>query len=146
MPRGPSSTLPLTTRPPPHPVPRITPNTVRAFSAAPSMASDKAKQLASLASRTGPPSAVARSRSKGRSLSQVELAFCIRPVWGEMETGNGDADGGLGSDVLHEPAGEIDNGHDSSRVVVAWRRYTIARHLRRLGAQEDTLNLRPAKI
>jgi hypothetical protein len=42
---------------------------------------------------------------------------------------------------------QIDNGRDSSRVVVAWRRYTIAsRHLRRLGAQEDTLNLRPAKI
>ena len=60
---------------------------MRAFSPAPSMASDKAKQLASLASRTGVASATARSRSKGRPLSQVELAFCIRPVRGEMDPG-----------------------------------------------------------
>jgi hypothetical protein len=87
IPRGPSTNLPLTTRPPPHPVPNITPNTIRAFPAAPSMASDKAKQFASFASRTGVASATARSRSKARPLSQVELAFCIRPVRGEIDPG-----------------------------------------------------------
>ncbi len=74
-------------RPPPRPVPRITPNTMRAFSPAPSIASDKAKQLVLLASCTGVASATARSWSKGRPLSQVELAFCIRPVRGEMDPG-----------------------------------------------------------
>jgi hypothetical protein len=43
----------------------ITPNTTGAPAAAPSLASDSAKQLASLASRTGPPRAWARSRSSG---------------------------------------------------------------------------------
>ena len=44
---------PSKTSPPPQPVPRITPNTERAPAPAPSTASDSAKQLASLASRTG---------------------------------------------------------------------------------------------
>ena len=73
--------------PPPTPVPRITPKTTPAPAAAPSTASESAKQLASLASRTGRPSAAARSRSNGRPMSQVELAFLIRPVAGETVPG-----------------------------------------------------------
>ncbi len=51
---GPVSPRPSTTTPPPVPVPTITPNTTRAPAAAPSVASESAKQLASLAQRTGP--------------------------------------------------------------------------------------------
>ena len=73
-----------TTIPPPTPVPRMTPNTLAQPAAAPSLASDKAKQLASLASRTARPSAASRSRPNGRPFSQVELAFLTRPVRGDQ--------------------------------------------------------------
>ena len=48
---GPVRTFRSTTTPPPVPVPTITPKTTRAPAAAPSTASDRAKQLASLATR-----------------------------------------------------------------------------------------------
>ena len=50
-PLTPSIILPSTTTPPPQPVPMITPNTTCAPAPAPSVASDRAKQLASLATR-----------------------------------------------------------------------------------------------
>ena len=53
---GPSSTRPRTTMPAPTPVPRITPNTTSAPAPAPSIASDSAKQFASLVMRTSRPS------------------------------------------------------------------------------------------
>ena len=87
MPRGPSISAPSNTSPPPQPVPRMTPNTERAPAPAPSTASDRAKQLASLASRTGRPSCASRSRRNGWPLSQVELAFCTSPLAGDIEPG-----------------------------------------------------------
>ena len=54
---------------------------------APSTASDRAKQLASLATRTGRPSRCARSRSSGCPISQVLLAFFTRPVAGDSVPG-----------------------------------------------------------
>ena len=44
-------------------------------------------QLASLARRTGRPSAACRSAPKLRPFSQTELALRIRPVRGEIEPG-----------------------------------------------------------
>src|SRR5690606_40486050 len=46
-----------------------------------------ARQLASLASRTGRPSACSRSRPKGRPFNQVELALRITPLTGEIDPG-----------------------------------------------------------
>ena len=66
--------------PPPTPVPAMTPNTTLAPAAAPSLASDRAKQLASLASRISRPSAACRSVRRGRPISQVELAFLMTPA------------------------------------------------------------------
>ena len=66
--------------PPPTPVPRITPNTVPSPDAAPSTASDSAKQFASFAKRTSRPSAVSTSRASCLPISQVELAFLTSPV------------------------------------------------------------------
>jgi hypothetical protein len=65
----------------------MTPNTVSIAAPAPSVASDKAKQLASLASRVGRLSALSTSRCNGRPISQVELAFLMRPVAGETVPG-----------------------------------------------------------
>ena len=62
--------------------------------AAPSTASDSAKQFASFASAPVAPSA--RREVAGRAarpLSQVELAFLTRPVAGEIAPGDADADG-----------------------------------------------------
>jgi hypothetical protein len=58
----------------------MTPNTTAAPAAAPSLASDRAKQLASLASRISRPSAACRSVRRGRPISQVELAFLMTPA------------------------------------------------------------------
>ncbi len=54
---------------------------------APSTASETARQLASLARRTGRSRARARSSANGRPLRKVELALRIRPVRGEIEPG-----------------------------------------------------------
>ena len=43
--------------------------------------------VASLAKRSGRPTAASRSRANGRPLSHVELAFWTRPVAGEIEPG-----------------------------------------------------------
>ena len=78
--------------PPPVPVPTMTPKTTSAPAAAPSHASDSAKQFASLASRTGRPSARSRSCWSGRPISHVEFAFFTRPGRGRDGPGHADAD------------------------------------------------------
>jgi hypothetical protein len=65
----------------------MTPKTLRTPAPAPSTASDRAKQLASLASLTGPPRCTSRSCWKGLPLSHVELAFCTSRLAGATEPG-----------------------------------------------------------
>jgi len=65
----------------------MTPNTTCAPAAAPSVASESAKQFASFMSRTGRLSRSSRSRWSGRPLSQTELAFFTSPVWGTTVPG-----------------------------------------------------------
>ena len=84
---APTRIRPPIAMPPPTPVPRITPNTVPWPAPAPSIASDKAKQLASLAKRTGRPSAASTSRPSGWPISQVELAFLTSSVAATMVPG-----------------------------------------------------------
>jgi hypothetical protein len=67
--------------PPPTPVPRITENDTGVPAAAPSVASDSARQFASLAMRTGRRKASARSRCSGWPFRHVEFAFLISPAW-----------------------------------------------------------------
>jgi len=83
----PCSTRRPAVTPAPQPVPRITPKTTSASAPAPSVASDSAKQLASLASRTGRPSVASRSACSGLSFKWVVLALRIRPVAGEGDPG-----------------------------------------------------------
>ena len=45
------------------------------------------KAVGIVGERTGRPEPASRSRSNGRPLSQVELAFCTRPVVGDSEPG-----------------------------------------------------------
>jgi len=73
--------------PPPQPVPIITPNTEPAPLALPSVASDNAKQLASLAKVTGRLSFICKSPCKSSPIRQVELAFFIRPVLVDIAPG-----------------------------------------------------------
>ena len=79
----------------------------RAPAAAPSMASDSAKQLASFANRSGRSSSRGRSSASGCPFSQVEFAFLTRPVAGEIVPGNADADRAarteLALDVADQP-------------------------------------------
>ena len=83
--------------PPPTPVPRITPNTTAAPAPAPSVASDSAKQFASLLMRTARASAASRSRASGWPLSHTELEPRSSPVARESDPGvpipTGDAPG-----------------------------------------------------
>jgi len=83
----PVSTRPFTTTPPPVPVPTMTPKTQDAPAAAPSLASESAKQFASFANRIGRSSSADRSSDSAFPFSQVELAFLTRPVAGEIAPG-----------------------------------------------------------
>ncbi len=65
----------------------MTPKTGDSPAAAPSVASDRVKQSASLAMRTGRSSRAARSWCRAVPMSQVELAFFNRPVAGSMAPG-----------------------------------------------------------
>ena len=84
---APATTRPFTTRPPPVPVPMITPNTT---------AAPRRRRRWPLTARSNwrrspaAPAAPARARdrsSSGRPMSQVELAFLISPVAGEIAPG-----------------------------------------------------------
>ena len=146
MPRGPSMSAPSSTSPPPQPVPRMTPNTPRAPAPAPSTASDRAKQLASLASRTGRPRCASRSRWNGLPLSHVELAFCTSPLAGATEPGMPmPTAAALAARAFLERAHHLADGPDGRAVVVARRRHAMLgqrasaraqRHARDLGAAE----------
>ena len=72
---------------PPVPVPTITPNTIACPAAAPSIASESAKQLASFASRTHGAVVARCPAASGLPFNQVELAFLTRPVAGEIVPG-----------------------------------------------------------
>ena len=65
----------------------MTPKTTSRPAAAPSRASETAKQSASLARRTSRPRHSSTWRWNGWPISQVELAFLITPVAGEMVPG-----------------------------------------------------------
>ena len=75
------------TKPPPQPVPIIIPKTELAPLAAPSFASDRTKQSASLAIFTGQLSEFSRSCWKGWPIKQVVLAFFTKPLVGLMAPG-----------------------------------------------------------
>ena len=64
-----------------------TPNTMDASAAAPSVASDSTKQLASLANRTGRSRSFGRSRASGVPFNHVELEFLTSPVAEEIVPG-----------------------------------------------------------
>ncbi len=74
---APGSGRPATTMPPPTPVPSVAPNTTLAPAAAPSIASDRAKQLASLAIVTGRATACSSSLRSGRPATHGRLTTRI---------------------------------------------------------------------
>ena len=82
----------FTTRPPPTPVPKITPKTTRTVAAAPSTASESTRQFASFSMRIGRPNRASRSRSSGLPLRTVLFEFFSSPVDGRDCSGSRDAD------------------------------------------------------
>ena len=81
---GPRWTLPCMTMPPPQPVPRMTPKTTPKPRAAPSVASLRAKQLASFSTRT--------SRSRACADVVVEAVAVQRDRVGVLDQAGGGAD------------------------------------------------------
>jgi hypothetical protein len=143
--------------PPPTPVPRITPKAVRALRAAPSTASDSAKQLASLAMRISRPIARSRSCLSGRPLRHVELELRMRPVAGESAPGDEAGGGGERAGRAYADARalvEIELGfaHElrderERRVVIAGRRrLAAAQELVMTIVERDDLGLGAAEI
>ena len=111
------------------------------------MASDSAKQLASLAQRTGRPSAALKSRSNGRPLSQVEFAFLTRPLAGEIEPGMPTPSEARLSGIALDFADQPDDLRDRGVVVVAGRGDAPPRELAAVVAGErDRLDLGAAQV
>jgi hypothetical protein len=79
--------------------------------AAPSVASETARQLASFWMRTGRASAASRSCCKGWPLSHSELAFLTLPVAGEIAPG-------MPTPTVHAPPTER-SAADSKAAIVA---------------------------
>ena len=97
---APVTTRPLTTSPPPTPVPRITPNTTGSPAAAPSVASESAKQFASFASRTGRPSRVGQILRQRAAVQPRRVRVLDEARGWRYDTGHADADRRLADDGL----------------------------------------------
>src|SRR5262245_44175315 len=86
------------------------------------------------------------SRSNGCPLSQIELAFCIKPVWGEMEPGT--AMPIVAS--FATPCVSLDVRSTKAAIVPVYSSRGVAVRYRANSffflAQEDAFNLGPAKI
>ena len=124
----------------------ITPKTTCAPAPAPSLASDSAKQFASLASRTGRPSARSRSCCSGWPMSQVELAFLTSPVAGD--TAPGIPTPTVPRSPVALSAARTRSGDRLQRAVVAAARRldAAAEALRAVRAEPDRLDLGSAEI
>ena len=143
---GPVSTFRSTTTPPPVPVPTITPKTTRAPAAAPSTASERAKQFASFAKRTGRPRSPERSRSRGCPISQVEFAFLTRPLAGERAPGIPTPTVAAASGVRLEVAHETGHRLERRPVVVPGRRHPAPGELRPVVRERHALDLRAPEV
>ena len=124
----------------------MTPKTTSAPAAAPSHASDSAKQLASFASRTLRPSTRSRSSRRGRPFSHVELAFFTRPVAGEMAPGMPMPTVPRACTSLSIDATSAGDGPHRAVVIVAGRRDAAPGRRATVRRERDALDLRPAQV
>ena len=145
-PFGPACTRPSNARPPPQPVPRITAKTMRAPAAAPSVASETARQFASLASRTSRPMATLRSFSNARPLSQVELAFLITPVAARTLPGIPTPHRSHTAELAFQMPDQVYDSGDGSVVIAPRRIHAPPRQLRSGVVHRQRLDLRSAQV
>ena len=124
----------------------MTPNTTGAPAAAPSVASDRAKQFASLAMRTGRSKAAASSLSSGRPLRQVELALRSSPVTGDNEPG-------VPMPTVPVPPSFASTSRTRSRIAAmvasafpAGRRNAVPQQDRSAGIERDRFDLGAAEV
>ena len=146
MPLGPAWTPPAKETPPPHPVPRMTAKTTFFPAAAPSVASETARQLASLATRT----------SRSERLREVDLERgAVKPDGvrvldqaGSVGDGSGDAGSDccafacFGLDLTNQPG----HGLDGVVVVVARRVDPVFGYLDPVGVKGYCFNFGATEI
>ena len=142
---APASGLPSTTMPPPTPVPRIAPNTTRAPAAAPSTASDRARQLASLAIATGTRSASCRSRCNGTAFEPGQVDHADRHAVGADQAGHADADRADGAAAVLQRLAELGQRRQGGGIV-ARHVAAQARHLAAALVQRDRRDLAAADV
>ena len=134
------------TTPPPTPVPRITPKTLSHPAAAPSVASDSAKQLASLARRTGRPSAASRSRPSGLADQPGRIGVLDEAGARRERPGDTDADSHSGAELGLDPAHQRGHRRDGAGIVAGWGRDPPPRVDRAAAIDGGGLDLGAAEI
>ena len=143
----PSTRRPCTTTPPPTPVPRITPKTTSAPAPPPSTASERAKQLASLAIFTG------RSRARGQVAAEVAAVEPGGVALADVAGGAVDRAGDADADALDAAAGlrlealeEAADGAKAALVVEAGGGDAGAGALGAVGGEHDAFDLGAAVV
>ena len=142
---APTSTCRSITTPPPVPVPMITPNTTRAPAAAPSVASDSAKQLASLAKRTGRSSRRDSLRQR-RAVQPGRIGVLDQPGRRRDRAGDPDADGAGLTDLLLDLAHEAGDRAQRARVVASRRCDPPPQPLVPVAGDRDPFDLGAAQV
>ena len=142
---APVSALPSTTMPPPTPVPRIAPNTTRAPAAAPSTASDRARQLASLATATGTRSASLQVPLQRTAFEPGQVGHADRHAVGADQPRHADADRADGAAAVLQRLHQL--GQRRQRPgIVAGHVAAQARHLAAARIQRDRRDLAAADV
>ncbi len=116
-PLAPSIKWPSNTRPPPHPVPRMTAKSSFDPAPAPSIASDSARQLASFETRTSRSRAAVRSSWNGRPFIHTAFELRTTPFAGEIDPGMPTPRGPMLAGLVLDVRNEIANGADGAVVV-----------------------------
>ena len=143
---GPSSTRPSTTIPAPTPVPRIAPKTTLASRPAPSVASDSAKQFASLVMRISRSSKRSRSRLIGWPLRHTEFEPRSSPVAREIEPGVPSPTVPVTPSFRSASRDQARQRIERRAIVVARRDNAPAQEFPAVGRKRDDLGLRPAQV
>ena len=143
---GPVRTEPRTTIPPPTPVPRMTPNTTSAPAAAPSVASDNAKQLASLVMRTSRCSRSDRSPTIGATVEADGVGPAQEAGGARYGSWRADADRPGRMEASLSLADQLRDSIQNAVVVGLWRRCPPAQEFASIVAKRDDFDLGSAKV
>ena len=128
------------------PSPRSTPNTTRAPAPAPSVASERAKQLASLARRTGPAEARFEVAGGAAAVEPGRVRVLDQAGGGGDRARDPDADGAAPARLRLDLGDQRGDRLEGRGVVVARRGHAPPRADGVVPVEGDGLDLRPAEI